>query len=123
MDIGKSWNAILHSHVPWLLASLAGGGIAIIDELDISIHPLVLPEIVRWYYDPERNGRNGQLWMSLHSASLLDDLTKEEIVLCEKDRHGRTEIYSLMDVRAVRRSDNLYKKYLSGEFGGVPHIG
>ena len=48
---------------------------------------------------------------------------KEEIVLCEKDRQGRSRIYSLMDMKAIRRSDNIYKKYLSGVYGGVPHIG
>lgn len=108
---------------PWLAASLTAGGVAIVDELDVSIHPLILPEIVRWYYDPVRNPRNAQLWMTLHSASLLDDLVKEEIVLCEKDRRGRSEVYSLMDMKAIRRNDSLYKKYLSGVFGAVPHIG
>jgi AAA15 family ATPase/GTPase len=108
---------------PWLTASLSAGGIAIIDELDISIHPLVLPEIVRWYYDLTRNPKDAQLWMTLHSASLLDDLVKEEIVLCEKDRQGRTKIYSLMDMKAIRRSDSLYRKYLGGMFGAVPRIG
>jgi len=108
---------------PWLLASLQRGGIAIVDELDISIHPLVLPEIVRWYYDSKRNPFDAQLWATCHSASLLDDLVKEEIVLCEKNRRGRTEIYSLADIKDVRRSDNLYKKYLSGVYGAVPNIG
>jgi uncharacterized protein len=108
---------------PWLMTSLSSGGVAIIDELDISIHPLVLPEIVRWYYDPARNPKSAQLWMTLHSASLLDDLIKEEIVLCEKDRQGQSKIYSLMDMKAVRRSDSLYRKYLSGMFGAVPRIG
>ncbi len=108
---------------PWLLLSLMRGGIAIIDELDTSIHPLILPEIVGWYYDPKRNTQNAQLWMTCHSVSLLDDLMKEEVVLCEKDRGGRSEIYALSDVRAPRRNVNLYKKYLSGVFGAVPHIG
>ena len=34
-----------------------------------------------------------------------------------------TEIYSLNDVKAVRRDDNYYKKYLGGTFGAVPRIG
>lgn len=108
---------------PILLASLSRGGIAIVDELDISIHPLILPEIVRWYYDPKRNAYDGQVWMTCQSASLLEDLMKEEIVLCEKDRQGRSHAYTLMDMKAIRRSDNLYKKYLGGVYGGVPHIG
>jgi AAA15 family ATPase/GTPase len=108
---------------PLLLLALKQGGLAIIDELDLSIHPLILPEIVRWFYDPKRNPANAQLWMSCHSASLLDDLTKEEVVFTEKDAEGRSNVYSLMDVQSVRRSENLYKKYLGGAFGAVPQIG
>ena len=108
---------------PFLNAALDGGGIVVIDEMDAAIHPLVLPELVRWFHDAHmRNKFDGQLWLSCHSASLLDDLTKEEIVICEKDRQGRTSVHSLMDVR-VRRDDNHYRKYLSGIYGGVPHIG
>ncbi len=108
---------------PLVLLALQQGGVAIIDELDQSIHPLILPEIIRWFYDPERNPHNAQLWMSCHSASLLDDLTKEEVVFCDKDNFGRTSVYSLMDVGAVRRTDNLYKKYLGGAYGAVPQVG
>ena len=61
--------------------------------------------------------------MTGHSVSLLEDLEKEEIVLCEKDRQGRAEVYSLMDIKSVHRRDNLYKKYLGGVYGAVPHIG
>jgi uncharacterized protein len=108
---------------PYLLLALNAGGIAIVDELDIAIHPLVLPEIVRWFYDDERNKHNAQLWMSCHSASLLDDLVKEEVILCEKDRRGQSKIYGLADIQSVRRGDNFYKKYLGGVYGAVPQIG
>jgi hypothetical protein len=54
---------------------------------------------------------------------LLDDLSKEEVVFCEKDQQGRTRVFSLMDVQAVRRDENLYRKYLSGAYGAVPTIG
>lgn len=109
---------------PLLSLALARGGIAIIDEFDLMIHPLVLPEILAWFHDQNcRNPHDAQLWITCHSASLLDDLAKEEIVFAEKDGEGRTSIYSLMDIKAVRRGDNLYSKYLSGVYGAVPHIG
>jgi energy-coupling factor transporter ATP-binding protein EcfA2 len=108
---------------PAIAVTLAQGGIFAIDELDASIHPLVLPEILRWFHDKgTRNPLDAQLWFSCHSVSLLDELKKEEIVICEKDRQGRTKVYSLMDVK-VRRDDNHYRKYLSGAYGGVPQIG
>lgn len=129
----------LHAEMPWLLEShgtrtfikmfpgiavtLAQGGLFAIDELDAFIHPLILPEIIRWFHDKAaRNTHDAQLWLTCHSASLLDVLNKEEIVICEKDRQGRTKVYSLMDVK-VRRDESHYRKYLSGAYGGVPHIG
>ena len=108
---------------PFISDSLETGSIAVIDELDAAIHPMIMTEIIGWFHDPDRNPNNAQLWMSCHNVSLLEELSKDEIVFCEKDRQGMTEIYSLNDVKAVRRDDNYYKKYLGGTFGAVPRIG
>ncbi len=103
--------------------ALETGGVALIDDMDAFIHPMVLPEILRWFHDPERNPKNAQLWMTCHSASLLDTLVKEEVVFTEKDAVGRTSIFALRDIKGIRRVDNFYKKYLSGVLGAVPQIG
>jgi hypothetical protein len=109
---------------PYLSLALEKGGVAILDEFDTMIHASVLPDILRWFYDKEgRNPHDAQAWISVHSASLLDDLVKEQVVLCEKDTNGRTHVFSLMDIKGVRRDENLYRKYLSGAFGAVPNIG
>ena len=129
LEVDMPW--LLESHgthsfikiFPAIAEALKTGSICAIDEFDSSIHPLVLPEVINWFYGISgRNPYDGQLWFTCHSASLLDDLNKEEIVICEKDRLGRTALHSLMDVK-VRRDDNHYKKYLSGAYGGVPQIG
>ena len=127
----------LHHDMPWfcestgtrsfirLFPNLYGPilyqGLAIIDELDSAIHPVILSEITNWYYNAPHN--NAQLWLTCQNPSLLDNLTKEEIVLCEKNTDGSAEIYTLSDVAAVRRNDNFYKKYLSGTYGAIPNIG
>lgn len=108
---------------PFLLQALETGGIAVVDELDTAIHPMVLPEIIRWFHDPERNPDNAQLWMTCHNASLLEELVKEEVLFCSKSQTGRTEVYALQDVQAVRRDENYYRKYLGGTYGALPHIG
>lgn len=129
LQVDMPW--VLESHgtrafikiFPFLVMALDQGGVVAIDEMDAAIHPLVLPELLRWFYDREsRNKLDAQLWLSCHSASLLDDLMKEEIVICEKDRQGRSRLFSLMDVK-VRRDENHYRKYLSGAYGGVPLLG
>ena len=108
---------------PLISNVLKTGGIAIVDELDAAIHSMLLPEIIGWFHDPVRNPYNAQLWTSCHNVSLLEELSKEEIVFCEKDWQGRTEIYALNDVKRVRRDENFYRKYLGGAFGALPRIG
>ncbi|WP_422028234.1 AAA family ATPase [Roseovarius sp.] len=108
---------------PLLYQTLALGGIAVIDELDAAIHPVVLPEILRWFGDERRNPNGAQLWISCHSTSLLDDLLKEEILFCEKTSDGATEVFALKDVQGIRRSENFGSKYLGGVYGAVPRIG
>ena len=61
--------------------------------------------------------------MSSQNAVLMDDLTKEEIALCEKGLDGSSEVFSLADIKGVRRDDNYRKKYLSGVYGAVPQSG
>jgi hypothetical protein len=108
---------------PLIAQVLSTGGVLLLDEMDASIHPMVLPEILSWFRDPQRNPANAQLWMTCHNASLLDTLVKEEVLFTEKDSAGRTSIYGLTEIEGVRREDNFYKKYLSGLFGAVPQIG
>jgi predicted ATPase len=108
---------------PLLFRAMEDGGLAVIDELDASIHPLVLLEVTRWFQSSTRNKKNAQLWMTAQNVSLLEELAKEEIFLCEKDELGRTHVYGLQDIKAVRRADNFYRKYMSGAYGAIPNIG
>jgi hypothetical protein len=127
LDVEMPW--YLESHgtrafiriYPLLVQTLAQGGVAIIDEMDLAIHPLILPEILRWFHDPGRNPFGAQLWFSGQSVSLLDDLAPEEVLFCEKDRGGRTTLFLARDI--ARRDDNLRRKYMSGVYGAVPQIG
>lgn len=107
---------------PIINHALEVGGLAVLDEFDNDIHPFLLPELVRWFQDPHTNPRNAQLIMSCHDATLLQHLAKEEVYFTEKDGEGRTTIYGLKDIKAVRRDTNIYAKYLAGAFGAVPRV-
>ncbi|QRE76455.1 AAA family ATPase [Methylobacterium aquaticum] len=108
---------------PSLIFVLDRGGVAVVDELDAAIHPIVLPEILRWFHDPERNPHDAQLWMTCHNASLLEHLTPSEVLFCEKDSFGKTEIYGLSDIERVSADESIYRKYIGGMFGAIPQIG
>ena len=108
---------------PLIFSALSNGGVAVVDELDQSLHPLLLPEIASWFYDPGRNRHDAQLWMTCQNASFLEELEKEEVVFCQKDNSGITRVFSLSEIKGVRRIDNYYRKYISGTYGAVPNIG
>ena len=108
---------------PLVAPALQTGGLAVIDELDSSLHPIMLGEMIRWFYDPVRNPFDAMLWFTCQNASLLEELEKEEVVFCEKDNFGRTALYGLQDIKNVRRVDNYYRKYLSGVYGALPALG
>jgi len=108
---------------PYIFMALERGSVAIIDEIDTAFHPLILPEILRWFGDKNHNPHGAQLWTTCHSASLLSELTKEEVLFCEKDSQGQTTIYKLADIERVRRDENFSGKYIGGEYGAVPVLG
>ncbi len=103
--------------------ALEQGSIAIIDEIDTDLHPLLLPELLRWFSNAERNPKSAQLFFTAHNPALLDDLEKEQIFFTEKPCGKATQIYSARNITGLRRNPSLMKKYLAGELGAVPHIG
>ena len=108
---------------PILRDALKKGGVAVVDEFDISLHPMILPEIIGWFEDPEKNPHGAQLWITCHSITLMRNLVKEGIVICEKRRRGSSSVYSLGSVDGVRGTEDFMDGYIRGVFGGVPIIG
>jgi hypothetical protein len=108
---------------PLLQFVLDIGSVAVIDELDTDIHPLLVPEVFRWFYDKQRNPNGAQLLFTAHNPAILDDLEKEQVFFSEKPSGKPTRIYGAREIKGLRREPSLMKKYLSGELGAVPHIG
>jgi AAA15 family ATPase/GTPase len=108
---------------PLLQFVLDNGGVAVIDEMDTDIHPLLVPELFRWLYDKERNPKGAQLLFTAHNPAILDRLEKEQVFFSEKPSGKPTRIYGAREIKGLRREPSLMRKYLSGELGAVPHIG
>lgn len=108
---------------PRLHFALEYGAVAILDELDTDIHPLLLPEILHWFTNQKRNKHGAQLFFTAHNPALLNELEKEQIFFTEKPSGKSTQVYSACDIKGLRREPSLMKKYLSGELGAVPNIG
>jgi predicted ATPase len=102
---------------------LATGSPALIDEFDVDLHPMLIPEILNWFQDPGISPYQAQLFFAAHNVSIMEALEKEEIYLVEKSRDGASRVFGLKDVQGVRREPSLQRKYLGGVFGAVPNIG
>jgi AAA15 family ATPase/GTPase len=79
---------------------LATGGVLCVDELDASLHPLLLEEIVRIFNHAEHNPLGAQLIFNTHTTDLLTTvLRRDEIWFTEKDNTGATRLYPLSDFK------------------------
>jgi AAA15 family ATPase/GTPase len=93
----------------------------IIDEIERSIHPLLIKELIKKF--SEDNKTNGQLIFTTHESNLLDQniFRQDEIWFAEKDKNGSTDLYSLSDFKEHNTID-IRKGYLSGRYGSIPFL-
>ncbi len=106
-----------------ILTALSRPGIAVMDELEASLHPHMIPAILDLFISPESNPHNTQLLFTSHSLEVLNHLDKNQIVLVEKNPETlMSEAWRLDEMTGVRRDDNLYAKYMAGRYGAVPRL-
>ena len=94
----------------------------IIDEIERSIHPLIIKELIDKFSKDEST--KGQLIFSTHESNLLDQevFRTDEIWFTEKNISGATKIYSLSDFKEHNTID-IRKGYLNGRYGAIPFLG
>jgi len=96
----------------------------VIDELDTSLHTLLVRELVRLFHRPEVNTGGAQLIFTTHDTSLLDapDLfRRDQVWFVEKDRDQSSTLVALSDF-SPRKNEALERGYLIGRYGGVPFL-
>jgi uncharacterized protein len=105
------------------------GRAAFVDEIDESLHPLLLQGIIRHLNCeiPLEKAR-GQLIFVTHETALLDAeakdavLRRDQVYLTEKDSSGAARLYSIAEFRE-RNNLNLRRRYLQGRYGALPSVG
>lgn len=107
-----------------ILESLHDGQLLIIDEFDISLHPVLTKALVKLYNNPKTNPNNAQLLISTQDISLFDAnvFSFDQLWIAEKTFEGYSSYYSLSDIKGLRKNVPLHKWYLDGRLGGVPII-
>lgn len=95
-----------------------------VDELDGSLHPLLVREIVSMF-NWKNNKKGWQLVFTSHDVTLLNDrniLPKDQVRFVDKNKKWESSIYSLDDFNWVNSIANIEKAYLLWKFDAIPHI-
>lgn len=113
----------LYALVAPILDVLKHGRLLIVDELDSSLHPLLVRWLVRMFHQPELNPLGAQLLFTTHDTSLLDRtlFRRDQIWFTEKDRDQATQVYPLTDF-SPRETEAWERGYLIGRYGAVPFL-
>jgi uncharacterized protein len=109
--------------MPALHPTAFTGTVHVIDEIDRSLHPILVKEFLEFFLKSSP-GEYRQVIVTTHESNLLDQdlLRRDEIWFAEKDSTGATRLYSLLDFK-VRNDLEIRKHYLQGRFGAIPFLG
>jgi uncharacterized protein len=108
-----------------VVAALADGAVLLADELDASLHPALVAELIRLFQDPITNPRRAQLVFNSHDATLLGDSTgnrllgRDQVWFTEKRGDGSSRLYPLADLDP-RKEEAVGRRYLAGRYGATP---
>jgi len=112
------------NHSGVIIDILKKGGILLFDEINSSLHPLLVRYIINLFMNKEINIHGAQLLFTTHDTSLLDSkiLRKDQIWFCDKDsKNISTKLYSLLDFKKNDFS-NMEFAYLYGKFAAIPNV-
>jgi AAA15 family ATPase/GTPase len=106
--------------IPALFGAMYQNKTVFVDEIDNSIHPNLMFELIRFYAN---NKSNGQLIFTTHTTKLLNQqelVRPDEVWLTEKSE-GNTNMFSLNDFK-LHNTLNIENGYLDGRYGAVPVV-
>lgn len=102
---------------------LEEGGILFFDEIENSLHPLLLIEVLKLFFSDLHNPKGAQIIFTVHDTILLDVdlLNRDQIWFTEKDLSGASKVYPLLEY-SPRRMESLIRGYLSGRYGAIKNF-
>ena len=114
----------MFKYSPVLYYVFKEGKVLFVDEIDKSLHPLMVEYLIKMFHDKNINTNNAQLIANTHDTNLLNlgILRRDDIWFTERNyESGKTEMYSLSDF-SPRTTENIERAYLLGRFGAIPFI-
>lgn len=107
-----------------ILDILSKGLTLVVDELDTSLHTLLVQALVRLFNRSDVNTGGAQLIFTTHDTSLLDAyglFRRDQIWFVEKRPDQSSLLYPLLDF-SPRKNEALERGYLQGRYGALPFL-
>jgi len=100
------------------------GIVYFVDELDRSIHYLILHRLLENVLSSCNANSRSQLIFTTHDLLLMDQelFRRDEILFIERDDFGVSSVIPLNEYEGVRLDKDIRKSYIQGRFGGIPKI-
>lgn len=88
-----------------------------------SLHEAVIYKIVQLFRNYKKD-IFAQLIFSTHDTSLLNRelFRRDQVWFTQLNKDRATDLYSLVEIKDVRKSENLAKGYVSGKYGAIPML-
>ncbi len=107
-----------------VIDALENGSVLLTDELDASLHPMLVNELVRLFQDTTTNPHRAQLILNSHDVTLLGDsqgrpLGRDQIWFTEKLEDGSTRLFPLSDLDP-RKEEAIARRYMARRHGAAP---
>lgn len=121
MDMESDGTRRLIEYMPLLYAVLKSNNVYIVDEIERSIHPIMIKSIMRKI--SKNREACGQIIFTTHESCLLDQtiFRPDEIWFAQKDIDQSTQLYPLSDYN-IHKTANIENGYLNGRYGGIPFL-
>lgn len=103
---------------------MVNGKVLVCDELESNLHESLLFGLVKQFVNV-RGSKPAQLIFTTHETGLLnldlfrrDQIWFTEIKLADRS----TDLFSLTEIKNVRKDENFGKGYISGKYGAIPML-
>ncbi len=107
-----------------IIDTLRDGSVLAVDELDASLHPMLIKYLISLFNNLDINKNGAQLIFTSHAHYLMDGeyLTRDQIWFTSKEDGLSSELYSIADFNEDRRKKSFYESYMHGIYGAVPKV-
>ena len=119
----SSGTRALFTNLLYYYHTLHYGGLLLLDEFDVNLHPDILPFLIELFLNQESNPNNAQLIFITHNNEIMDLAGKYRTYMFEK-KDNQSYCYRLdeLESKLIRNDRSIVRLYTKGLLGGIPQV-